>query len=59
MTGWPIVKAPVSVSAAANTCVEAGIVCTIAVPSGADAESFLGAQDLRYRCMRRDLNAND
>ena len=51
-TGWPIVGAPVSVTVAADTCVQAGMISTLAMLSGAGAETFLAAQDLKSWCSR-------
>ncbi|MEW8507882.1 MAG: FAD:protein FMN transferase [Candidatus Thiodiazotropha sp.] len=48
-TGWPVAHAPRSVSVAADTCTEAGILATIALLQGKDAEAFLKRQDVRYR----------
>ncbi|MGQ7846865.1 FAD:protein FMN transferase [Granulosicoccus sp. 3-233] len=41
MTGWPVVGAPAAVTVAGNTCIEAGIMSTLALLHGADAEAFL------------------
>ncbi len=51
-TGWPIKDAPRSVTVAADTCTEAGMLATLAMLSGADAEAFLKAQDIRFWCYR-------
>jgi FAD:protein FMN transferase len=40
-TGWPVVNPPRSVTVAAATCMEAGILSTLAMAHGAVAESFL------------------
>lgn len=47
-TGWPIEDAPRSVTVAADTCTEAGILSTLASLQGPDAESFLKSQDVSY-----------
>lgn len=47
-TGWPIEHAPRSVTVAANTCTEAGVLATFALLHGEDAEAFLKSQDARY-----------
>ena len=47
-TGWPIKDAPRSVTVAADTCTEAGMLATLAVLRGADAEEFLQAQDVQF-----------
>lgn len=47
-TGWPALGAPHSVTVCAPTCLEAGMLCTIAMLHGADAESFLRNQAVDY-----------
>ncbi len=47
-TGWPIVDAPHTVSVAAATCVEAGMMSTLAMLQGADAREFLQAQKINF-----------
>lgn len=51
-TGWPIADAPRSVTVAADTCTQAGMLSTLAMLVGADAESFLERQGVRYWCIR-------
>lgn len=51
-TGWPIADAPKSVTVAADTCTQAGMLSTLAMLRGADAESFLESQSVRYWCRR-------
>ena len=51
-TGWPIPDAPRSVTVAADTCVQAGMLSTLAMLKGAQAERFLDAQQQRYWCRR-------
>jgi thiamine biosynthesis lipoprotein len=51
-TGWPVADAPRSVTVAADTCTQAGMLSTLAMLEGADAEKFLAAQDVRYWCRR-------
>ena len=51
-TGWPVENAPHSVTVAASNCTEAGILSTLAMLKGSEAESFLDAQDVRYWCQR-------
>ncbi|MEJ2128325.1 MAG: FAD:protein FMN transferase [Woeseiaceae bacterium] len=51
-TGWPVPEAPRSVTVAADTCTEAGMLSTLAMLKGAQAESFLDAQGVRYWCNR-------
>ena len=49
-TGWPIIGGPRSVTVAANTCTEAGILSTLALLQGKDAEEFLKLQQVQYWC---------
>ncbi len=43
-TGWPVRDPPRSVTVAAPTCMEAGLISTLAMLHGADAEAFLEAE---------------
>jgi thiamine biosynthesis lipoprotein len=52
LTGWPIVGAPRSITVAADTCTQAGMLATLAILQGAQAESFLDEQDIKYWCLR-------
>jgi len=47
-TGWPVMRAPRSVTVHGATCVETGILSTLAMLKGADAEQFLEAQGARF-----------
>lgn len=51
-TGWPVVAAPQSITVAADTCTQAGMISTLAMLRGADAERFLEHQEVRYWCRR-------
>lgn len=51
-TGWPVEDAPHAITVAANTCTEAGLFSTLAMLHGADAESFLEAEAVRYWASR-------
>jgi thiamine biosynthesis lipoprotein len=51
-TGWPDTDAPLSVTVAAATCTEAGILSTLAMLQGQDAEQFLDQQNINYWCYR-------
>lgn len=51
-TGWPTPLAPSSVTVAGNTCIEAGILSTLAILMGEKAESFLDEQGVTYWCQR-------
>jgi FAD:protein FMN transferase len=47
-TGWPVRNAPRSVTVAASSCTEAGLLSTLAVLHGAQAQAFLEEQEARY-----------
>ena len=49
-TGWPIAGAPASVTVAGDTCLQAGMLSTIATLKGPDAETFLQEQDVQFWC---------
>jgi thiamine biosynthesis lipoprotein len=51
-TGWPVTGAPRSVTVAAETCVEAGTLSTIALLHGGAAEEFLEELGARYWFVR-------
>ena len=51
-SGWPVVGAPRSVTVAAATCSEAGMLATLALLQGADAEAFLEAQGAQFWALR-------
>jgi thiamine biosynthesis lipoprotein len=51
-TGWPDTAAPRSVTVAAATCTEAGVLSTLAMLQGAGAEAFLDEQGVKYWCFR-------
>ena len=51
-SGWPVPDAPASITVAADTCTQAGMMSTLAMLRGADAEDFLAAQELLYWCRR-------
>ncbi|HSG66954.1 MAG TPA: FAD:protein FMN transferase [Gammaproteobacteria bacterium] len=51
-TGWPVRDAVHSVTVAADTCTEAGMLATLAMLQGAGAEAFLDAQGVQYWCSR-------
>lgn len=48
ITGWPVVDAPHTVSVAAPTCIEAGMMSTLAMLQGGRAEEFLKIQEVDY-----------
>ena len=47
-TGWPVEDPPHTISVAAPTCIEAGMLSTLALLHGKDAEAFLKAQNVPY-----------
>jgi thiamine biosynthesis lipoprotein len=47
-TGWPVPDAPRSVTVAASSCTEAGLLSTLALLRGAQAQAFLEEQGVRY-----------
>jgi FAD:protein FMN transferase len=47
-TGWPIKHAPRSVTVAASSCTEAGLLSTLAYLQGEDAEAFLTEQGVKH-----------
>jgi len=51
-TGWPVVDAPRSVTVAAPTCTQAGMLATLALLRGRDAEAFLDAEGVQYWALR-------
>jgi len=51
-TGWPVPDAPRSVTVAASSCTEAGLLSTLAMLKGAQAQRFLQEQEVRYWLLR-------
>ncbi len=51
-TGWPVKDMPSSVTVAAASCTEAGILSTLAMLQGADAEYFLQQQEVKFWVIR-------
>ena len=51
-TGWPVPNAPHSVTVAATTCTQAGVLATFALLEGKNAEAFLEKQDVRFWVQR-------
>jgi thiamine biosynthesis lipoprotein len=47
-TGWPVANAPRSVTVAASSCTEAGLLATLAMLEGAGAGAFLENQGVRH-----------
>jgi thiamine biosynthesis lipoprotein len=53
-TGWPVTGGPRSVTVAASHCTQAGLLATLALLQGAQAEAFLKAQQVRFWCQWGD-----
>jgi thiamine biosynthesis lipoprotein len=51
-TGWPVANAPRSITIAANTCTQAGMLATLAMLKGEHAEEFLEQQECQFWCFR-------
>lgn len=51
-TGRPVIGAPRSVTVAAPTCIEAGMIATLAMLQGRRAEAFLKREGVRAWCIR-------
>jgi len=47
-TGWPVADAPRSVTVAASSCTEAGLLATLAMLQGPAAAAFLAEQSVRH-----------
>jgi thiamine biosynthesis lipoprotein len=50
-TGWPVPHAPRSVTVAAGSCTEAGMLATFSLLQGARAREFLDEQGVTYWCL--------
>jgi len=48
LTGWPEVDSPRSITVAASSCTEAGLLSTVALLHGAGAQAYLEEQGVRY-----------
>lgn len=51
-TGYPVVKAPRSVTVLGPNCVTAGMLATMAMLQGEHAETFLSEQEVEFKCFR-------
>ena len=51
-TGWPVPGAPHSITVAADTCTQAGMLSTMAMLRGKGAEAFLSEQGVKFWCRR-------
>ena len=47
-TGWPVSNSPRSITVAADTCTQAGMLSTLAMLRGAEARSFLEEQGAQH-----------
>ncbi|HEC17746.1 MAG TPA: FAD:protein FMN transferase [Gammaproteobacteria bacterium] len=47
-SGWPVKHAPATVTVVANSCTDAGMLSTLALLHGAEAEAFLRGQGVPY-----------
>lgn len=52
LNGWPVVDAAASITVAAASCTQAGMLSTLAMLKGPGAERFLAAQGEKYWCYR-------
>ncbi len=50
-TGWPVPESPRAVTVIANTCLEAGMLSTMAMLQGKQARDFLEAQGVDFWCI--------
>ena len=50
-TGWSLVGAPKSITVCAPNCIQAGLVATLALLQGEQAEQFLQQQDIAHWCI--------
>jgi len=48
LSGWPIPESPRSITVAASSCTEAGLLSTVAMLHGAGAEAYLEEQGVRH-----------
>jgi len=51
-TGWPILHAPRSITTVAPQCIQAGILATLGLLQGQQAEAFLTEQEITYWARR-------
>jgi thiamine biosynthesis lipoprotein len=51
-SGWPVEGAPRSVTVAADTCTQAGMLSTLAMLEGYNAEAFLDGEGVKNWCRR-------
>jgi thiamine biosynthesis lipoprotein len=48
LTGWPVAESLRSITVAASSCTEAGLLSTVAMLQGAGAQAYLDEQGVRY-----------
>jgi FAD:protein FMN transferase len=48
LTGWAVPQSPRSITVAASSCTEAGLLSTVAMLQGAGAQAYLDEQGVRY-----------
>ena len=51
-TGWPIENTPHSITVVAPQCIQAGILATLSLMQGKDAEDFLTEQEIKFWAIR-------
>ncbi|MEW6982888.1 FAD:protein FMN transferase [Colwelliaceae bacterium 6471] len=51
-TGWPVENAPRSMTVVAPQCIQAGILATLSLLQGANAETYLTEQEVRFWAVR-------
>ena len=51
-TGWPVAQAPRSITVVAPQCIQAGILATLALMQGENAETFLFEQEIKFWAIR-------
>lgn len=51
-TGYPVEDAPRSITVAASHCIQAGLLATLALLQGPEAEQFLQNQNVQFWCYR-------
>jgi len=49
-TGWPVAEPPRSVTVVGDFCMEAGMLTTLAMLQGSEAERFLSGQGVTFHC---------
>ena len=52
ISGWPVADAPRSITVAADSCTQAGMLATLAMLNGANAERFLQSQKVQFWACR-------